>query len=242
MICAEEAVARLCDPAAEVSAHYVIAENGRIWRLVPETERAWHAGLSFWAGERDLNSRSVGIELANPGHGCGHAPFPLPQMRALEALLGEILGRWSIPPERVLAHSDIAPLRKQDPGPRFDWRGLARRGLSVWPDSADSRADQAEGRPLEDFSAFLAAARRFGYEAGPGSGVESGVELGGDGRNAPDLGGHGRTPAAEAILVAARLRFRPEALGSPLDSRDLAILEEAAARWPAPAGLLTGSS
>ncbi|MFX0541160.1 N-acetylmuramoyl-L-alanine amidase [Roseovarius sp. S4756] len=129
MASAEAAVARLCDPAAEVSAHYVIAEDGRLWQLVDEAERAWHAGQGSWDGRGDVNSRSIGIELANRGiH-----PFPEPQMRMLERLMPGIMARWHIRPERVIGHSDIAPDRKDDPGPHFDWRRLALQGLAVWP-------------------------------------------------------------------------------------------------------------
>ena len=145
--------ARLCDPVAEVSAHWLIAEGGGVEGLVPEPLRAWHAGAGEWAGIADVNSASIGIELTNPGD----APFPLPQMVALEGLLGDIMARWGIAAHRVIGHSDMAPGRKIDPGPRFDWRGLARAGLSVWP------AGTSVGRPGE----FVADARRFGYGAWP---------------------------------------------------------------------------
>jgi len=134
-----EARGRLCDPAAEVSAHYLISETGAVDALVPEEARAWHAGAGAWGGVTDVNSRSIGIELANTGD----APFPEPQMAALERLLAEIMERWSIPPERVIGHSDMAPDRKQDPGPRFDWRRLALQGLSVWPEAGVSEAPLA---------------------------------------------------------------------------------------------------
>lgn len=130
MTSAAAALDRLCDPAAEVSAHYLICEKGRIWHLVDEDLRAWHAGAGRWGDVRDVNSRSIGIELANRGD----HPFAAAQIDALEGLLADILARHAIPPERVIGHSDMAPLRKCDPGPRFDWRRLARRGLSVWPD------------------------------------------------------------------------------------------------------------
>lgn len=148
-----EARARLCDPAAEVSAHYLISEAGAVEALVPETARAWHAGAGGWGGVSDVNSRSIGIELANPGD----APFPAPQMAALELLLAGVMARWAIPPERVIGHSDMAPGRKRDPGPRFDWRRLARAGLSVWPGPGGD-----PGAPLGP------SLRRFGYpEAAP---------------------------------------------------------------------------
>ncbi|MDH2328420.1 N-acetylmuramoyl-L-alanine amidase [Cereibacter sp. SYSU M97828] len=142
----ESARDRLCDPVAEVSCHWLIAEDGRVLQLVDEALRAWHAGAGEWAGRGDVNSRSIGIELANDGT----SPFPEPQMRALEALLRGIMDRWSIPPAGVIGHSDMAPDRKSDPGPRFDWRRLARQGLAVWPSPA----------ALGDFDADL---RAFGY-------------------------------------------------------------------------------
>ena len=143
-----EARLRLCDPVAEVSAHWLVDTDGTAEMLVPEALRAWHAGAGEWAGVTDVNSRSIGIELANPGN----APFPAPQMRGLERLLAGIMDRWQVPPHRVIGHSDMAPLRKGDPGARFDWRVLARAGLSVWP--ADVQADPA---------GFAVSARAFGY-------------------------------------------------------------------------------
>ncbi|MFP4275380.1 MAG: N-acetylmuramoyl-L-alanine amidase [Paracoccaceae bacterium] len=143
---AEAALARLCDPGAEVSAHYLVGLRGEVWHLVDEARRAWHAGAGAWGGVTDVNSRSIGIELANRGD----HPFPVAQMAALETLLRGVLSRWEIPPERVIGHADMAPGRKIDPGPRFDWRGLARAGLSVWPDPAEG-------------GAFLRDAARFGY-------------------------------------------------------------------------------
>lgn len=148
---AAAARARLCDPAAEVSAHWLIAEDGTTEALVPEAARAWHAGAGSWQGRGDVNSRSIGIELANPGD----RPFPEPQMAALEALLRGILTRWDLAPEAVIAHSDMAPERKIDPGPRFDWRRLARQGLAVWPEAAPTR--------ISDAATFLALAQSFGY-------------------------------------------------------------------------------
>lgn len=141
-----EARDRLCDPAAEVSAHWLVAGDGTTEQLVDEAMRAWHAGAGAWGGIADVNSRSIGIELANSGD----APFPEPQMAALERLLRGIMDRWAIPPEGVIAHSDMAPERKRDPGPRFDWRRLALQGLSVWPGAAE---------PLD----FAASLRRIGY-------------------------------------------------------------------------------
>ncbi|WP_372885417.1 N-acetylmuramoyl-L-alanine amidase [Shimia sp.] len=151
MTSAEAALARLCDPAVEVSAHYLIGEDGTVWQMVAEAMRAWHAGAGCWGAVTDVNSRSIGIELAN----CGDHPFPEPQMAALERLLAGIRTRWPIVPERIIGHSDMAPGRKIDPGPRFDWRRLARQGLGVWPGD--------DLRPGGDLSQFTALARDFGY-------------------------------------------------------------------------------
>lgn len=155
-----EARARLCDPAAEVSAHWLISETGEVQALVPEMARAWHAGAGEWRGQDDINSRSIGIELANRGN----HPFPEPQMAALERVLQGIMARWSIPPEGVIGHSDMAPGRKSDPGARFDWKRLALQGLSIWPEAGglpgDFRADaQRLGYPAVDDATLLRAFR-----------------------------------------------------------------------------------
>jgi N-acetylmuramoyl-L-alanine amidase len=160
----EAAIIRLCDPEAEVSAHYVISETGQVTPLVPEGARAWHAGAGAWGNVRDVNSHSVGIELANAGPLTGFPPFPEPQMAALESLLAWILRRHAIPPERVIGHSDMAPGRKADPGPKFDWRRLALGGLSVWPD-----ADPAAAR----WDHFKAHAQSFGYRTAEADDAEN---------------------------------------------------------------------
>jgi N-acetylmuramoyl-L-alanine amidase len=144
----------LCDPGCEVSAHYLISEAGEVRALVDEDMRAWHAGAGEWAGAGDVNSRSIGIELSNTGL----APFAAAQMDALERLLLGILARWSIRPEGIIGHSDMAPGRKIDPGRRFDWQRLARGGLSVWPEIAC-----AEDMPAPDTHRFQYAALEFGY-------------------------------------------------------------------------------
>ena len=154
MASAAAAHARLCDPEAEVSAHYLIDERGGLRQLVPEALRAWHAGAGRWGAVRDVNSRSIGIELANRGDD----PYPAPQVAALEELMRGIMARWRIPPERVIAHSDMAPGRKTDPGRRFDWRGLARAGLSVWSD--------ADGSGPGGWPEFERGAAWFGYPVG----------------------------------------------------------------------------
>lgn len=130
---AEEALARLCDPAAKVSAHYVVCEDGTILALVPEERRAWHAGQSFWRGRTDTNARSIGVEIVNPGHEFGYRPFPGIQMAAVRELCADILSRHAIPAANVLGHSDVAPARKEDPGELFDWRMLAGHGIGLWP-------------------------------------------------------------------------------------------------------------
>jgi N-acetylmuramoyl-L-alanine amidase len=154
-----EARARLCDPAAEVSAHWLISEQGEVEALVEETARAWHAGAGHWAGLDDINSHSIGIELANRGD----HPFAEAQMQALERLLSGIMARWAIPAHRVIGHSDMAPDRKGDPGARFDWRRLALQGLSVWPEAGmpgDFRADLLRlGYPPADDATLLRAFR-----------------------------------------------------------------------------------
>ncbi|MDW3222719.1 MAG: N-acetylmuramoyl-L-alanine amidase [Paracoccaceae bacterium] len=128
---AEAAIERLCDPQAQVSCHYVIARDGQMTQLVPEDQRAWHAGAGEWRGQDDINSRSIGIELDNGGD----HPFPEPQMAALEILLSDIIARHGIVPNNVIGHSDMAPGRKFDPGPRFDWARLAAQGLAVYGES-----------------------------------------------------------------------------------------------------------
>jgi N-acetylmuramoyl-L-alanine amidase len=127
------ALERLCDPMARVSAHYVVGEDGTIWRLVSELRQAFHAGRSCWAGESDLNRVSIGVEIVNPGHEWGYCPFPEAQMLAVDRLGRDILARHPIPPHRVVGHSDIAPDRKTDPGELFDWARLARAGIGIWP-------------------------------------------------------------------------------------------------------------
>ncbi len=161
---AEEALARLCDAQARVSAHYTIDCDGSVYRHVAEEMRAWHAGLSFWAGERNVNARSIGIELVNPGHEFGYIPFEKPQIGALIDLASEILARHPIPAHRVLGHSDVAPGRKTDPGELFPWMQLAEFGIGVFP-RLDPRAPAREGNLSEKHVAELLA--RFGYGLPP---------------------------------------------------------------------------
>ncbi|MBL4613774.1 MAG: N-acetylmuramoyl-L-alanine amidase, partial [Magnetovibrio sp.] len=128
----EAALERLCDKDAMVSAHYLIDEEGTVHRLVDEDKRAWHAGLAWWRGAMDVNGRSIGIELVNPGHEFGYRDFPDAQMTALEGLTSAIIKRHPIPPQNVVGHADTAPARKQDPGELFDWQRLAEFGVGLW--------------------------------------------------------------------------------------------------------------
>lgn len=139
------ALDRLRDPKSEVSAHYLIDEDGEVFLLVDESRRAWHAGRASWRGDADVNDRSVGIELVNPGHEFGYRPFPEPQMAALEELLKDVLRRHRVPPARVLGHSDVAPTRKRDPGELFDWPRLARRGMAIWPEAESAACTDVRG-------------------------------------------------------------------------------------------------
>jgi N-acetylmuramoyl-L-alanine amidase len=133
-----EAIARLRDPAARVSCHYVVEEDGAVFRLVAEEQRAWHAGISHWRGQTLLNGRSIGVEIVNPGHEWGYRPFPALQMAAVCDLCLGILARHPIPPRNVVAHSDVAPDRKEDPGELFYWQGLAANGVGLWPQADDA--------------------------------------------------------------------------------------------------------
>ena len=135
---AAAALDRLCDPAAKVSAHYVIDEDGTVHALVPEDRRAWHAGVSHWAGASNINSRSIGIELVNPGHEFGYRAFAEDQIAALIPLCHSILVRHPIASARVLGHSDVAPARKEDPGELFPWARLAKAGIGLWPQKRES--------------------------------------------------------------------------------------------------------
>ncbi|HTN39830.1 MAG TPA: N-acetylmuramoyl-L-alanine amidase [Asticcacaulis sp.] len=127
-----EALARMCDPEAKVSAHYLVEEDGQVHRLVPEERRAWHAGVSVWKGDSDVNGCSIGIEIVNPGHEFGYRDFPPAQIDAVIGLLDQVRERWDIPDYRILGHSDVAPARKEDPGERFPWAVLADHGHGLW--------------------------------------------------------------------------------------------------------------
>jgi N-acetylmuramoyl-L-alanine amidase len=151
------AVARLTDPEAKVSAHYTVDEDGTIFSHVPEDCRAWHAGASYWAGARDINARSIGIEIVNPGHEFGYRSFPDAQIEAVIGLAQDIFTRHPIPPERVLGHSDVAPARKQDPGELFPWGKLALAGIGLWPQTRKPKLNVP----------FTEGLRAFGYGLKP---------------------------------------------------------------------------
>lgn len=212
----EAAITRLRDASAKVSAHYVIEEDGRVFRLVPETRRAWHAGVACWRGHRDVNGRSIGIELVNPGHEYGYRAFPHAQMSALEGLAREIVARHRIPPRNVVAHADVAPERKEDPGELFDWERLARAGVGAWPKLGGwFRRRSVAGfefgpddrdKAITDAQQNLAA---WGYDL-PASGVLD--------------------PRTTRVLVAFQRHFRPSRIDGRLDgetaSRLNALVEQ----------------
>ena len=165
MVSAEAALQRLSDPDAKVSAHYLIHEDGRIVQMVAEERRAWHAGKSFWAGEEDINACSIGIEIVNPGHEIDYRAFPDAQVDAVTALCLDIARRHQIRPERVLAHSDVAPGRKIDPGEKFPWARLAAAGVGHWVEpepivSGRFLQEGAIGQPVEALQTMLSL---YGY-------------------------------------------------------------------------------
>jgi N-acetylmuramoyl-L-alanine amidase len=179
---AEAAIARLCDPEAKVSAHYVVDEDGSILKLVPEERRAWHAGRGVWLGETDCNAASIGIEIVNPGHEFGYRDFPEVQVDAVISLIADIRTRWTIPDNRIIAHSDLAPERKQDPGERFPWKRLAGAGHGLWFEPAQERV-AALGVPLKVGDEGLgvivlrAGLHRLGYGLPPGGDYDEATRL-----------------------------------------------------------------
>jgi N-acetylmuramoyl-L-alanine amidase len=161
----EGAITQLCSPGTEVSAHYIVLEDGRIVQCVPESKRAWHAGVSYWAGEEDINSCSIGIEIINRGHDWGYPDYPLRQIAAVIALCRGIMLRRNVPSHRVLGHSDIAPARKKDPGEKFPWHSLANSGVGHWVQPAPIvRGDTLKlGSINDDVASMQAAFARYGY-------------------------------------------------------------------------------
>lgn len=200
------AIRWLCEPVAKVSCHYVVNEDGGILQLVAESRRAWHAGRSSWAGETDVNSASIGIEIVNAGHPGGLPPFPAAQIEGVVRLCRDIVGRHAIVPERVLAHSDVAPGRKQDPGERFPWRHLAEEGVGLWvpPIAGDSKGPH----PVEDGDAV---AKLQADLADYGYGVEA----------------TGLFDALTATVVRAfQLHFRPDQVDGVADEGTLGTLRD----------------
>lgn len=163
-----EALARLCDADAKVSSHYLVEEDGAVFRLVPEERRAWHAGVSFWKGETDINGRSIGIEIVNPGHEFGYRPFPQAQVAAVIELIADIRTRWTIEDSRIVGHSDVAPDRKEDPGELFPWKQLADAGHGLWvePDAAPG-LPLSEGEEGAGVFALQAGLTSLGYDCAP---------------------------------------------------------------------------
>src|SRR5271157_5379879 len=164
---AREAIDRLCDPEAKVSSHYVVDEDGAVLRLVSEDRRAWHAGVSYWRGHTALNGRSIGIEIVNPGHEWGYRDFPVLQMAAVCDLCLSILSRHAIPPRNVVAHSDVAPDRKEDPGEKFDWQGLAQNGVGLWPEGVPDLGTTGAVRDAASLRDVRAALAEIGYRVVP---------------------------------------------------------------------------
>lgn len=208
------ALARLRDPLSEVSAHYLVFEDGGIVQMVPEARRAWHAGAGAWKGETDINSRSIGIEIVHPGHAGGLPSYPDAQIEAVIALAQDIIGRWPIPPERVLGHSDIAPERKEDPGETFPWSRLAAAGVGHYVPPArlqDGRffARGDAGQPVEALQAMVAL---YGYDQ-PVTGLFD-----------------ART---QAVITAFQRHFRPARVDGVADASTITTLRDLIAALPA---------
>jgi len=207
MMSCERAIDWLSRPEARVSCHYVIDVDGTITQMVAEDQRAWHAGVSAWAGETDINSCSVGFEIHNPGHDQGYPEFPEAQMVAVEALAADVVRRWSIAPERVLAHSDVAPARKIDPGEKFDWRRLAAAGIGLWvPPVPIDPTDEgfAPGARDDMIATAQDLLRCYGYA------IETTGEI--------DI-------ATSLVLAAFQRHFRPARVDGRLDPSTLATIE-----------------
>lgn len=163
---AADAKKRLCDRDARVSAHYLVDEDGAVCRLVGEDRRAWHAGLSSWRGNSNINQRSIGVEIVNPGHEFGYRPFPPVQMKSVTLLCRDILSRHAIEARNIVGHSDIAPTRKEDPGELFDWKTLARLGIGLWPEvkGLGNRDSGLEKPSLIPNTQSLIPLQQYGYD------------------------------------------------------------------------------
>ena len=202
----ERSIAVLADPICQVSCHYVIDEGGKITQMVPEAMRAWHAGVSHWKGQTDINSWSIGIEIQNPGHELGYPEFPPTQMTSVVALSKDIIARNNIRAEHVLAHSDIAPLRKIDPGEKFDWPLLARNGVGHWvPPTPFEPADSGltSGETSSAVRSFQSSLKRYGYGC-PQSGVLD--------------------EETEKFIIAFQRHFRPAKVDGRLDRSTIETL------------------
>lgn len=200
---AREAIDRLRDPAAKVSSHYLVDEDGNVLRLVPEARRAWHAGVSAWRGQRALNSRSIGIEIINPGHTLGYRDFPVLQLASVCDLCLEILSRHDVPARNFVAHSDVAPDRREDPGEKFDWEGLARNGVGLWPAEVPDLGTAGAVRDATALRDVRAALAHIGYEVAAEGALD---------------------PALAAVLRAFQRHWRPEAVTGQADAGTLARL------------------
>jgi len=202
---AESAIRRLCFSASEVSAHYVVREDGYIVQCVPESRRAWHAGQSAWEGETDINSCSIGIEIVNPGHDAGYPDFPARQISALIMLCRSIFTRQRIAPERVLAHSDVAPGRKRDPGEKFPWRTLHQSGIGLWvkPAPIVPGPVHAFGENNPAIAEFQEMLSRYGYAVTPSGHLDG---------------------ATRDVIAAFQRHFRPEKIDGAIDVSTLETL------------------
>jgi N-acetylmuramoyl-L-alanine amidase len=212
----EGAIAQLCTAGTDVSAHYIVLEDGRIVQCVQEAKRAWHAGVAAWAGEEDINSCSIGIEIVNRGHDWGYPDFPLRQVAAVIALCRGIMLRRKVPSHRVLAHSDVAPSRKKDPGEKFPWHSLANSGVGHWVQPAP--IVRGEGLKLgsigDDVLGLQQALAKYGY------GVPT----------------HGKYDGATMEVVAAFQRhFRPARVDGIADHSTLVTLQSLLETLPAEA-------
>jgi N-acetylmuramoyl-L-alanine amidase len=205
---AQEAIDRLRDPRAKVSSHYVVDEDGTIVRLVPEDRRAWHAGVSHWRGHTVLNGRSIGIEIVNPGHEWGYRDFPALQMAAVCDLCLAILSRHRIPARNVVAHSDVAPDRKEDPGEKFDWEGLARNGVGLWPIGVPDLGLGGLLRDAVGLRRVRAALAWIGYDVAPEGALD---------------------PSLSTVLRAFQRHWRQEAVTGQADAGTVARLQAMAA-------------
>ncbi|MBD8876262.1 N-acetylmuramoyl-L-alanine amidase [Roseibium polysiphoniae] len=210
----DSALRRLCDPRSEVSAHYFVYEDGSILQCVPESRRAWHAGKSSWQGQADINSRSIGVEIVNPGHEWGYRDFPDVQIEAVADLCADICRRHDIQPRMVLAHSDVAPGRKEDPGEKFPWASLALRRVGHYVEPAPITSGLfmqlgESGQPVEAVQSMLAL---YGYEVGISGSFDQ---------------------ATQAAVTAFQRHFRPAKVDGVVDQSTVETLHKLLSALPA---------